>query len=1052
MFFRLRAMKSIFASSLCRFVVLCFSLLAWTGRALASTFHPSPDDWRDVSIYQIITDRFYDGDASNNTLSPSTYTPTHGSRIHGGDFKGIEKKLDYIKALGAGAIWISPIQLNVGHGAYHGYHARNFYELSPHWGTWDDLRSMVSNAHARGIYVFLDIVCNHQGNLIGSANSAWNSTFNINGYPPRWNNATNTYPPPFNQLTNFHNNGAIQTFVDPNQILGELSGLDDLRTETQYVRTNMVNIFKYWIEQGNFDGFRIDTVKHVEMGFWQYFNPEIRAFAASIGKSNFFQFGEVYDGSDSKVGSYTGTQAGGAYANDSVLHFPLYYSVNSVFGQANGATSQIESRYAGIAANYHADAHMRLVTFLDNHDVNRFMHSSGANNNTGRLHVATTFLYTSRGIPKLYYGTEQNFNGGDNDANRREDMFNGQWPASGPSVGDKFNMTERTFQHVARLNNFRRLYPSLRRGSHDNQWVNHSGPGILAYSRRLADEEVFVVMNTAASPQTFTARPTIYPEGTKLVNLFDTNETVTVASGVNGIPGMLIPGTSFKMFVADTKWQPLDPVVTQQVPVHAFTSFNATSSLTYRFSKPMNTASVEAAFSINPPRSGTFQWASNGTQMTFTPDAPGFAGFQRYDVRIGPEAMDAMDGNNVYGAFETFFETSANTFTDNVPPTVVITTPEDLTIISNQFQVAGIAQDNVMVDRVEVRLDNGDWQIADGTDSWSLWLDSALAINGSRVLSARSVDTSGNVSPPYQVNLWFFNIPGDYEMRISAGNPNTVTNCDFTVWLADQAYTPASFGYLQGEGGFIGNAISGICAQAQSLFQRERYGPDGQPFSYRFDVPPGIYRTTILQAENWVSAPGERLFDVVINDQTVAENVDIIAESGGRATPLIHVFTNAAPEGMMKIDFIASVQNSRVAGLHVKKIADLDSSGDGVPDWWMLGYFDSILGDAETFTRPEDDFDGDGFTNYEEFIAGTSPVDSASYLSVESIDLEGDARILFDTVPGRRYFLYHAEYLENSEWMLTTPSYLGDGFEHYLIDTNTAIQRVYRIGVEIDAP
>ena len=614
---------------------------------------PSPEDWRDINIYQIFTDRFYDGNPANNTLSPSSFSPTNARRIHGGDLPGIEKKLDYIQALGANAIWISPLPVNVGHSAYHGYGAHAFYALSQHWGTLAELQRMVSAAHARGIYVILDIVCNHAGNRIGSFQAgypAWNPA----GYTLSWWTGTR-YPPPFDSLDHFHNFGDISgNWYDPPQILGELQGLDDLKTETEHVRTNMVNIYSHWIQQGGFDGFRIDTVKHVEMGFWQHFNPAIREFAATLGKSNFFQFGEVFDGSDAKVGSYTGTQAGGAYANDSVLDFPLYFRVNDVFARATAPTIEIRNRYQGLDAHYHPDARDRLVTFLDNHDFPRFMSAGNANNNTSRLHVATTFLYTARGIPSLYYGTEQNFNGGD-DPNNREDMFAGQYPSSGPSVGDRFDMTEATFKHVARLNNLRRIYPAIRRGTHNNLWHNPSAPGLFAYARRLGAEEVFVVMNTAAAAQTLPARPTIYAAGTTLVNLLDTNETLVVTAAADGIPSVTLPGTSAKLFTALSLWQPLDPVVEQQVPMHDATGIPWHGGVSLAFSQAMHPESVEAAFEIDPAVPGRILWSADGTRMTFVADSPGFASNQRYETRIGGGAESIETGNALQGAFETRF-------------------------------------------------------------------------------------------------------------------------------------------------------------------------------------------------------------------------------------------------------------------------------------------------------------------------------------------------------------------------------------------------------------
>ncbi|MBE2181367.1 MAG: Ig-like domain-containing protein [Chthoniobacterales bacterium] len=1010
---------------------------------------PSPSDWRDVNIYQIFTDRFNDGDPSNNNLSPSSFTPNHGQRVHGGDFRGIEQKLDYIKALGANAIWISPIVLNVGHGAYHGYAAHDFYQISPHWGTLADLQSMVASAHERGIYVILDIVAGHTGNRIGSTNPAWGSTFSQAGYPIQWNNTNQQYPPPFDKLDHFHNHGAIAgNWFDPHQVLGEFpGGLDDLKTESEYVRVRMAEIYSYWIEQANLDGFRLDTVKHIDTGFWQSFNPAIRQHAASIGKTNFFQFGEVYDGSDTKLGSYTGTKAGGAYANDSVLDFALYYKVNDVFARATGNTRQIEDRYNAIAANYHADAQMRLVTFLDNHDVTRFMNSANANNNTNRLHVATSFLYSSRGIPCLYYGTEQNFNGG-TDPNNREDMFAGQFPTSGPSVGDKFNMTEPTFKHVSMLNNFRRLYPSLRRGTHVNRWNNSGGPGLFAYARVLNGEEVFVVFNTSGSAQSLTARPTSYPAGTVLVNLFNTNETVTVVSGTNGIPSITVPGTSTKMFIASSLLKPLDPVVSQQTPVHASSAVVPSLPVVIEFSKPMNPASVEGAFSITPASAGSFSWSPDHRTMTFSPPPGGFAGMQRYAVRIGTTAADSQDGKTMHGPFETFFTTGQNSIVDVIPPTVLVTQPSSGANVSGIIPVTGTAADNMGLDRVEVRLDFGNWTAASGTASWSYSLDTRLARNGSHTLGVRAFDASGNASQQVNVPLWFFNVPASYERRISAGNPSSVTDCEGKVWVADQAYTTGSFGYIGGSAGNIANTITGICAQAQPLYQRERYGANVTSFSYRFDCPPGVYEVTILQAENWVSGPNLRLFDVRIQNETVEANFDIFTLAGGSARPLQTVYTVTVDSGQLDIEFVPKVENTRVAGIHVRKVGDLDSSGDGIPDWWMYGYFDHAIGNENDRSRAEDDSDGDGVPNLHEYIAGTSPLDTLSRLRL-GIESEPDVRLKIETLPGRRYWIYFSDELAGSDWQLLGGPIPGDGTIKFVSDPADVPIRFYRLGVDL---
>ena len=654
------------------------ALLAALGLVGVEDAARANDFWRAQSIYQVMTDRFFDGDASNNNAD-GNYNPSNSQSIHGGDFKGVEQKLDYIKALGATAIWISPVVLN-GSGQFHGYAARDFYKVDPHWGSLSNLQHFVQVAHAHGLLVIDDIIVNHGDDLIYSTDAGYsNFVYSPAGYTLKYRSSAKMFAPPFdvfnstynsanNALTNlFHNNGTIQNFNDLTQVqLGELSGLDDFRTESDYVRSNMAAIYEYWIQQAGFDGFRIDTVKHVDTGFWRSWCPAVHAFAATNGAPNFFMFGEVYDANEALCGSYTGTQGGGPFLLDAVVDYPLYFTVNSVFATATGNTRQIEDHYHNVDANYDPSAQMQLVTFLDNHDQARFLSAGNANGNTTRLAVALEFLYTARGIPCLYYGTEQAFNGG-NDPYDREDMFAGQFK-DGLAGVDSFNMSHPLFQLVARLNNFRRLYPALSLGSHVNQWYTPGGPGLFAYSRVLNTQEVFVVFNTAATNQTLPARLLTYPAGTVLENLLNTNETFVVAAG-SQTPPITVPGTTAKIFLAQSQWQPLDPVVVSNFPAHAATGVATVSPVVIQFSEPMETNSVQSVFATTPAISGTFSWSAAGETMTFTPDAPGFAALTNITVTVGSTALGAISGKTMVAPYTLLFQTAA------APPFIYVSNP-----------------------------------------------------------------------------------------------------------------------------------------------------------------------------------------------------------------------------------------------------------------------------------------------------------------------------------------------------------------------------------------
>ncbi len=1030
-----------------RFTLFFCLMLAVPMELLHAQGYPSPADWRDENIYFIFTDRFFDGNPGNNNSNPqSPYNAGNSRRIHGGDFEGIRKKLDYIKSLGATAVWITPVPQNVGHSAYHGYGADDFYQLALQLGTTNELTNLVGTAHSKGIRIILDVVANHAGDRIYSTQSGW-SAYNSAGYALSWRTATQ-YPAPFNLLTNFHNNGHIGNYSDPEQVLGELSGLDDLRTETTHVRTNMAKIYKHWIQVADFDGFRIDTVKHVDIGFWQYFNEEIRQFAATLGKTNFFQFGEVFDGGDAKCGYYTGTKAGGAFANDSVIDYPLFFQVEGVFADATAPTSYIESRYNNMGSNYDPAARDRLVTFLDNHDQIRFMNTGKANGNTNKLMTALTFMYTSRGVPCLYYGTEQNFSGS-GDPNNREDMFDGAFE-SGPSLGDNFSMTQGSYLHVAKLNNLRRLYTSLRRGTHENLWNNPSGPGLLAYARRLDAEEAYVVLNTASSTQTITNRPTSYPPGVKLVNLLNTNETITTVIGTDGLPPVSVPGLSAKIFIAESYVQPLDPVVIQQFPTHASTNITTLSTITLRFSKPMNTNSVQAAFSVQPPIGGTFTWSNNFEWMTFTPTVPGYASRTQVVYRVGTGAVDSVNGKAFHAPFESYFHSVSSGLSDVVSPTLLVSAPAPGTTITNSFVFSGTAADNVSVQRVEFSIDGSDWFTATGTTSWAYGLQSQNLLNGSHTLSARAQDSAGNFSAVSSVVVRVFNIPGDYVQRISGGNPSNATNCDSTVWLSDRPYGPTSFGYIGGTNGYIANTITGICAVAQPIYHRERYSTPSGTFRYFFDCPAGIYETTILETETWQTGPNQRVFDLYIQGQRMLTNFDIFAASGGMNNPIILTFTNTVSDSQLELNFIPFVENARVSGIQVKRVGEVDSDSDGIPDWWVLGWFDHATGQEADLSRDDDDADGDGFTNLEEFIGLTDPTDPDSHLAFDDVaDISGPS-FFWRASPGRIYNVEARDSIDSTNaWIPVSSAITGTGSSVWLTDTNTTDHGAYRIKVRL---
>ncbi len=277
----------------------------------------------------------------------------------------------------------------------------------------------------------------------------------------------------------------------------------------------MVEAYWRWVRMLDLDGFRIDTLKHVEHGFWQDFAARIRVLARAAGKRNFFMFGEAFDGDDRLVGSYTNPNE-----MDSVFYFPQKYRVfDNIFQCGDGRTADAEALLRDRQMNYSATPQpngigvaprQALVNFMDNHDVSRFLYGmnptvvesiragDGRNCASGvvdirnprdverfrpRLLAALTYLLTEDGIPCIYYGTEQDFRGG-NDPSNRERLWETNFSTAERRADGSFT----TFGWTRRLIALRRTYPALRRGAMTWRWTTeHTGAepdaGIMAFER-----------------------------------------------------------------------------------------------------------------------------------------------------------------------------------------------------------------------------------------------------------------------------------------------------------------------------------------------------------------------------------------------------------------------------------------------------------------------------------------------------------------------------------------------------------------------------------------
>jgi hypothetical protein len=272
------------------------------------------------------------------------------------------------------------------------------------------------------------------------------------------------------------------------------------------------------------------------------------------------------------------------------------------------------------------------------------------------------------------------------------------------------------------------------------------------------------------------------------------------------------------------------------------------------------------------------------------------------------------------------------------------------------------------------------------------------------------------------------NVPGGYLQRISAGSFNDVTNCDNGVWSKDRPYMVGSLGFTGGSPGFVGDSIAGIpCVTGQLLYQRDRTGTNS--FAYTFDCPAGLYETTLLLAETRTNTANGNVFNVFIQGQQVLTNLDVFAAAGGMDKPLIRVFTNAVSNAQLAVQFVPVINRARASGIQVRKIADLDSDADGISDWWMLAYFDHPTGQSGDNSMAEQDADGDGLTNQQEYLVGTDPTDSDSAFRITDIGLSGnDIAVTWMTAWGRTNQLERGHALgTNATWLNVGPPLIATG-------------------------
>lgn len=541
---------------------LCAALLPVVPAATASAATRPPSPPSDTSLakessrkdltreqfYFVMPDRFANGDTSNDrggltgSRTETGYDPTDKGFYQGGDLKGLTNRLDYVKGLGTTAIWLAPIFKNrpvQGTGAdasagYHGYWITDFTQVDPHFGTNADLEKLIDKAHGKGMKVFFDVITNHTADTVDYAEKEYGyrpkgaypyldtegrpfddsdgvAKVDADSFPYTPVTTGGKVPSWLNDPTMYHNRGD-STYAGESTDHGDFSGLDDLWTERPEVVSGMEKVYEKWVRDFDIDGFRIDTVKHVDMDFWTQWATALDTYAAKRGRDDFFMFGEVYS-ADTAITSPYVTQG----RLDATLDFPFQEAARQYASQGAPASKLAalyadDYRYTTDKANAYEQ-----VTFLGNHDMGRigtFLKQDNPNATDAELvqrdRLANELMFLGRGNPVVYSGDEQGYTGAGGDKDARQPLFatkiadyldDDQLGTDRTHASDAYDTTHPLYTSIAALSRLTKDNPALRDGVQTERYAEGS---VYAYSRTEAKRgtEYLVAVNNGTEPRT----------------------------------------------------------------------------------------------------------------------------------------------------------------------------------------------------------------------------------------------------------------------------------------------------------------------------------------------------------------------------------------------------------------------------------------------------------------------------------------------------------------------------------------------------------------------
>lgn len=481
----------------------------------------SPDD----VVYLIMIDRFSDGDSSNNdpVQSRGLYDRTNKYYYHGGDLQGVIDRLPYLKDLGVTALWLTPwydnydrlneIELKDGKPCtgFHGYNPQDFYGVEEHFGTVAKLRELVDKAHGLGLKIIQDEVANHVGPY-----HPW-----VDDSPtPTWFNGTKQkHLPNVFETWTLHDPRPVDILKKETLEGWFLNFLPDLNQDDREVTQYLIQNTLWWIGITGLDGIRMDTWQYVPNSFWHKWTAAIKReypkFAVvgevkdgDVVHTSYFQGGNVRDGADSGL--------------DSLLDFPLFYSIRHAFGEGK----RVDEIPKTLAKDFLYSNSDILMTLLGGHDDGRFMSEKGAT--LAGLKLANAFVLTTRGVPQLYYGDEIAMTGPDEPTTRAD--FPGGFTGDNRNAFTREGRTaeeQEAFEFVQTMARLHTRLEPLRRGKLINLHVSEQQ---YVYARKSNTGTVVIAINndTKPAPIEFSVTPVGLANGVVLVDQLGTASQVEV--------------------------------------------------------------------------------------------------------------------------------------------------------------------------------------------------------------------------------------------------------------------------------------------------------------------------------------------------------------------------------------------------------------------------------------------------------------------------------------------------------------------------------------------